>query len=760
MRRALGALLLAASGLAPAAPPAIQPLNLGPVSAYPGALALSRDGRVAAHVEATGAVRLWDAATAQPLPGAPAGAPKASSVGLNADGSLVVTGHADGRLLLWAQGGNAPLREFRGHAGRILALDVSPDGSRLASGADDGSTQLFDLATGRRLQVLDSVYNGHPTEGVAAPVAVGFAAGGRLLLTQDWQRRQYDVGRTATLWDTAQGLELATVEAAPPNGDEALQAGAALGAGDWLLASTGRNQLVVQRLDGCAPARALGPPGPAKPEGTENGGYADALAADPLGRWVATASGEALRFFALEGGRPTPAVALPGRVLALATQADGRSLLALLDTRPRTSGPGMTLLAADAPEPAPARLFRLAVPTALLAAPPLRVAPDAQPCAPAEAVLRRQAFNLPEAPAALAVSARLTPAVPAPPGVPPLPLGPLQQLRFDGHGQLLALYLDRGDTRAALAGWALASGKPLPGRNLPRQGDNAQPPWLGMDWAVSDGSGGWLRAATGQRLLAPKEGITAPQVAADAQAGRLYRAVGATVESVTADGRRLPALAPPGPPTRETIEALAASGGRLLVHWGRGAEALFGGNPLALQHLRPAPATPSPDETPAQVLRLMLSGDGRYALATVDASNSETPSIDTAWALQGGPVGTGIALAELPANANRVLTAGSRAHRLTVWDLDRNEAIAQLPRHRSRDAGGVPVLLKAALSDDGRRVASASPDGLVRVWDLDARRLLGEARVGAEVTALAFDAAGRQLAVGRAGGQAWVLALP
>lgn len=750
MKRGLVALLLAAAAAVRAAPEGvIQPLPLEPVSAYPGTVALSGDGRVAAHVSPTGSVQLWDASTGALRADSPAVRPAASSVALNADGSLLVTGHPDGSLLLWTRGSKAPLREFRGHAGRILGVAFSPDGTRLASGSADGTAQVFDVANGQRLHVLDSVYNGNPMEGVAAPVSVAFAAGGRLLLTQDRQRRQYDVGRLATLWDPIRGLELATLTLAPPNGDEVLQAGAALGAGGWLLAGTGLQRLMLQRLDGCAPPQPLGPPGV---EGPQAGSFADAIAADPRGRWVATADGRELKFFPVSGGRPTASLALPGHVLSLTPQVDGLSLLAVIDTRASGSGPVMLGLGADAPTPAPARLVRVAVPAAMTALPPLQIAAEAQPCAPAEAAVQPQKFTLPEVPSVLAVVARLSPSIAAP--AAQQPLGLLDHLRFDHQGRLLALYRAQGDAQSGVAAWTLADGQAVAGRALPLDSRNAPPLWLGMDWAVWDGRGGWVRALTGQRLLAARDGFTGPLITADAQLGRLYRASGSTVEAVGADGRRLPSLA-----TRARIQAIAAGGGHLLAVDTDGRQTLFKGSPMTADAtVKPAPS-PIPPSDDQVLTRLMLTTDGRYAQATVDPASAETPGDDVAWAVGGAAVGTGFAVADLPAAAHRVVTADRRAHRLAVWDFDRNAPIARTPRQRSRDGTGVPVLLKAALSDDGRRLASGSPDGLVRVWDPDTRRLLGEARVGAEVTALAFDAAGRQLAVGRAGGTVWVLAV-
>ncbi len=744
------ALVLAVAGTAALAQgTAGEVLNVGPVLAQPGALALSRDGQVAAHLDPAGAVKLWHPATAQALPGVPAGPSPASSLALNTDGSLLATGHADGRVLLWKRGAAAPWREFRGHAARILSIDLSPDGSRLASGSEDGSTQLFDTATGRRLQVLDAVYNGHPVEGVAAPVAVAFAAGGQRLLTQERQRRQYEVGRTGTLWTLDRGLEAATYGVSAANEDaDSEQPGQALGGGGWLLATSGTAQLTVQRLDGCAAARAVSQAGT---DGVDGGTWADTVAADPLGRWVVAAKGAALSFFATDGPRRPRVLPLPGRLTNLVPLPDGRALLGVLSGVPREAEPPAASTA-----PAQGRVVRVAVPAELLAAAPLQVAADARPCPLAAAAERAQAFALPENPATLAVAARLSPDLPPLAGDPPLPLGPLQQLRFDAQGRLWALFLNLGDTRAAVAAWAPATGRAVLARELPRQNEGQWPLWLGIDWAVRDGQGGWLRAGTGQRPLPADPGAAEAFVTADADTGRLYRAKGPTLDLFTADGRRGATLRLRGP-----LRGLAARQGRLLALYRNGDEELFAGTPLASMAFRRAPPRWLEERADEQVERLWLSADGRYAQATIDNSHSEVPSIDIAWRLSDGQaLGTGLALADLPATASRIVTPDIRAHRLAVWDWDRNEPIARLPRHRSRNAQGEPVLLQAAISDDGRRVASGSPDGLVRVWDIETHQLLGEARVGAEVTALAFDAAARRLAVGRGRGPVWLLSLP
>jgi len=158
-----------------------------------------------------------------------------------------------------------------------------------------------------------------------------------------------------------------------------------------------------------------------------------------------------------------------------------------------------------------------------------------------------------------------------------------------------------------------------------------------------------------------------------------------------------------------------------------------------------------------------FSADGRYLrVAFPDPSGGHYLTPYRTYRLSSGePIGDWALPSSLfPAHANRGVVADTRPHRLAVWDYDKGEIIARLPRQRSRNNDGAYHPLRAAISDDGRLLASASYDGLIRVWDIDAHKMIGEGRVGGAVTAIVFDTAGERLAAGRADGQIIVFQIP
>lgn len=226
----------------------------------PGALAVSADGHLAAHISAGGDIVIWDTSQLKPIELIPSSGKQPSAVSLSPDGNLIAIGYFDSRLVVWSRQERKPLREFFGHAGGISALSFSSDGQLLASGGDDATTQLWEVATGKRLRVFDSMSNDDISTGSGIPVSIGFSGDDKALIVNEWYSRFYDVGRGTTIWDIGEGIEISTRAVAPPNGDNAMRAGQAVGGKGWLLAYTGgwlqdETGLMVERLDQCDPPR-------------------------------------------------------------------------------------------------------------------------------------------------------------------------------------------------------------------------------------------------------------------------------------------------------------------------------------------------------------------------------------------------------------------------------------------------------------------------------------------------------------------------
>lgn len=708
------------------------------VAPSPGAFTLSGDGRVAAHISAGGNILIWDTARLNPLETLPAGSAPPGAVALNADGSLLAIGYPEGRLLVRSRPEKKTLREYYGHSGHVLALTFSPDGQMLASGATDGTTQLWEVTSGRRLQVFDSRVGGDGSNDSGSPITISFSGDGRGLIVNEWYQLQTYVGRGMTLWDIKDGVEISTREvAAPGHADWTMRQGQALGGRGWWLVYTGYKGLMIERLDRCGEALTL----PADVS-------ADTVAADPLGRWAAYATEKELHFVAAEGSKKTMVVALPAQAIALYPDAEGRSVFAL--------GAAVS----DSQAASNSALYRISVPPTLLKAQPLAVEDNPSLCPATAAVRAQQDFRLPEQRAALVPLAKLTPtremSMHSGNNGREFRQTAVSGLVFDQQ-QLVALHstLDMfGSPRddSSVVVWDVSAQKPA-----------GIGPWQRVHRLFPAKSGwfGWYQSTVYQNLLTGKPLFRAqPNTASsdsahvqemplvfDRDTGEAFRPTPTHIERYTADGRRLKNL-----PTQNAM-ALAARNGRLA--------ALDQKGKVQLWQLEPKPAvrtytiTMSGEWTDG----LALSADGRYLWAS-----HPSPCGPTEYAVYrlgvAQPIAVANWLALFPARSNRNVVADARAHRIAVWDLDQGAIIARLPRQRNRDQDGRPVPLQAAISDDGRLVASASLDGLVRVWDLDARQLIGEARVGGAVSALIFDGDGKRLAVGRTDGQIVIYTIP
>ncbi|HJX17402.1 MAG TPA: hypothetical protein VJ437_04315 [Acidiferrobacterales bacterium] len=703
-------------------------LPFSEVSALTGGLAIAADGRTAAHVAANGEIVLWDPASGKTLETLSADGKQPSAVALSPAGDLVAVGYADAQLVLWSRQARKVVRELGGHLHYISALAFSADGRMLASGGSDATAQVWEVDNGRRVRIFDSRYGDPVGSSGGNVIALGFSGDGRVMVVNEWYRGQYEPGRGTSLWDVNEGIEISTRHVTPPNTGNIVGVGQAIGGGGWLLTYTGRDGMVIERLDDCGVV----------PRQLPAGGYADSVIADAQGRWVAASENHEVKFFGLTGNPQARSVEIPGRTIALVAHPDGRSVLALL----------AKVDAARNVDYKNATIYRVAVPEPLLRLPLMAVKHGATYCPPSADVRKQQDFHLPESIPDLPVAARLVPtremvASPTP-----------RDLYFAQDGNLHVRY-DGGVTE-----WDLRTQRVLRARFKSSYGFSGYLFLRLRDgWAVKDEVSTLNNMQTGKPLLRFKDhgvqdgqdGLSVTTVVTDQDTDEVYRIAPGRVEHYAADGRRLPDVVTGG--GKPII--LATRNGRLAV--------LDENYRVQVGQMKPGakPITfgPLPREGNCDIDQLTLSGDGRYLQTGFNCGDGGmiywVYEIETAkWAP------TGFFAAPLPARANRAVIQDDRLNRLAILDLAKGALIARLPRHRSRNKHGDPEPLLAAISDDGRLVASASPDGLVRVWDINTRQILGEAKLGGALKVVAFDSPGRQLAAGQEDGEVVVFRLP
>lgn len=152
-------------------------------------LAFSPDGTELASAGAN-AIQLWDLATGKQLETRPVS--RAYSVAFSPDGGTLVS--AGKNVQLWSVADGSALGSFPGPAATILSVAFSHDGRMLAFGTDNSTIELWDVASGRHLGTL-----GRPR----APVySLAFSPDGKTLVS---------VGNSVKLWDLSTGRELETL---------------------------------------------------------------------------------------------------------------------------------------------------------------------------------------------------------------------------------------------------------------------------------------------------------------------------------------------------------------------------------------------------------------------------------------------------------------------------------------------------------------------------------------------------------------------
>jgi WD40 repeat protein len=145
---------LACAGCSSSVPDVVQDgprLSASKVAEWPAPgpareAAFSRDGRLVALSDASGAITIRDTGTWRPLErlNHPGGA---TSVAFSSDGRQLFSAGYDGLVRLWSRPGGQLLRTFEGALGTIWTIDVSPDGKMISAAGEDQVIRIWDLGS-------------------------------------------------------------------------------------------------------------------------------------------------------------------------------------------------------------------------------------------------------------------------------------------------------------------------------------------------------------------------------------------------------------------------------------------------------------------------------------------------------------------------------------------------------------------------------------------------------------------------------------
>jgi WD40 repeat protein len=166
---------------------------------YPGrpiGILFSQDGRSLVSVSDEGAVSVWSLPAGQLIGECQDVHGQVTAAAVAPDGGLVAAGTGDGAVLTWRVPPGRLAGDCQGLGGQVTEVAVSPDGERVAAGNDRGQIMIWDARTGQ--EVCRCAGHEGAVAGLSfAPDGQVLASGGEERTVREWRS---DTGELVTEW--------------------------------------------------------------------------------------------------------------------------------------------------------------------------------------------------------------------------------------------------------------------------------------------------------------------------------------------------------------------------------------------------------------------------------------------------------------------------------------------------------------------------------------------------------------------------------